>query len=310
MQVLVTDSLGGYYTVPKLSRKIREAAIPAYIFRQFVAAKEEAIGKRKGQTVYWDQIAQLSTGGGKLTETATVPSDSYKVVQKSGTISEYGNGIPWTEKLQTLADFDVNDIHLRLLRNDYNKVLDSACATQFKAGQLYAVCTTTSSTVFTTNGAATATASCSMSDKNVRDIVDYMVKKNIPKYGNGVDYMAIVSVNSKRGLYDYLEAKMQYTTPEYMFNNEVGRYYNTRFVEENAILSNSKGSGTQHGEAIFFGDDAVVELLAIPEEIRWDPASDLGRSRKAGWVAETEWVKPWDYSTNTEEHIVYVTSGG
>ena len=135
-----------------------------------------------------------------------------------------------------------------------------------------------------------------------------MTKKNIPKYGNGVDYMSIVSNNSKRGLYDYLQALMAYTTPEFMYQNESGRYYGCRFIEENAILSNSKGTASDNGEAIFFGDDAVVEAMAIPEEIRWDPPQDLGRSIKAGWVAETEFGKPWDYSTNTEEHIVFLTS--
>ena len=162
MQVRVTNSLGGFFTNPQLSASVRESAIPAYIFRQFVAKKEEAIGKRKGDTVLWDQITQVSTGGGKLTETTTVPTDSYKINQASMTVSEYGNSIPWTEKLATLSEYDVNNIHLKLLRNDWSKVLDSACANQFKAGKLIAVASKTDTTVFTTNGAATAVATVNM----------------------------------------------------------------------------------------------------------------------------------------------------
>ncbi len=200
----------------------------------------------------------------------------------------------------------MNDLHLKLIRNDWSKVLDSAAATQFKSGKLIAVSTTTASTVFTTNGTATATADANMSDKNVRDIVDYMKMKKIPMYGS--EYIGIVSINAKRGLFDYLQALMAYTTPEYMYTSEQGKYYDTRFVEENSVLSNIVGSNTNKGEAIFFGDDAVVEAMAIAEEIRWDPASDLGRSITCGWVAETEFGKPWDYTTNTEEHIVYMKS--
>ncbi len=102
MQTRGVNADGGFFTNPQLSNDIRMSAIATYIFRQFIAKKEEAIGKRKGDTVLWDQITQVATGGGKLVETATVPKDSYKIVQASMTISEYGNSIPWTQKLAAL----------------------------------------------------------------------------------------------------------------------------------------------------------------------------------------------------------------
>ena len=60
-------------------------------------------------------------------------------------------------------------------------------------------------------------------------------------------------------------------TSEYaknIFNGEIGKYYNVRFVEETGFLSNSIGSGSTHGQAVFFGADNVYEAVAVPEEIR------------------------------------------
>lgn len=179
-----------------------------------------------------------------------------------------------------------------------------------------AVATSTSSTVFTTNGTATATASANISDKNVRDIVDYMKRKQTPKIGGPTGYYgAILSVSSNRGIYDYLLSVAQYTEPEYRYNSEVGRYYDTRFMIDNAQLSDAVGSSTAYGNGFFFGDEAILEAVAVPEYTVADLPVDLGRSRKLGWLAILQFKKVWNLAGDDlnstgkgVERIVNVTS--
>jgi len=295
-QLWVTGSLGGSLTNNSLSKSIRKQNDPLWVYRQFCDVKEDP-GKKKGDTVYFDKLLRLDTKGGTLSETATIPENKWKVVKDSVVLTELGNSVPYTEKLETLAEFDPQDISSKALKSDMLEVIDSLIAAQFDDTDYVAVCTSTSSTVFTTGGSATATAGCNMSDKNVRDIVDMMKKKWIPAYADG-NYRGIVSVNSQRGIYDYLQAIAQYTKPEYMHNSEVGLYYNCRFVCDNygEALSDSIGTGSIYGEAFMFGQEAVMEAVAALEEVRMKIPTDYGRSKGVAWVGTMNWKKMWDVS--------------
>jgi N4-gp56 family major capsid protein len=259
--------------------------------RQFCQVKE-AFGKKRGDKYVYDVISNITTAGGTLSETSTIPRRNFTITQGTVTITEYGNAIDYTYKLETLAEHGLPEIVEKVLRNDMAKVLDSAAGAQFAVGDFVAQCISTSSTEFTTDNTATTTATTELSDRNWRDIVDYMKKENIPRY-SAEDYVSICSVDSLRGLYDYLEATFAYTTREHMYSGEIGRYYSTRAVEETNYLHNTSGGGAI-GQAFFFGDDSVAEAIAIPEEIRANVPADFGRDQALAWYALLE------------EHIVVV----
>ena len=186
-QLWMTSSLGGYLSNNVLSKQIRQASQPIMKFRQFVDP-EPASGKNRGDKVLFNKISNISTAGGTLTETDTIPKRNYTILQGSLTVTEYGNAIPWTLKAQTLADVQVPDIIKTVLRNDMAKVLDSAAAIQFKTSVYKATVTNTATTTFATGGTATATATGNMSDKNVRDVIDKMKTLNVPRYDGKVIY--------------------------------------------------------------------------------------------------------------------------
>jgi N4-gp56 family major capsid protein len=260
-QVWVTSSLGGYLALPWLSKELRHRAQPIMKFRQFCNVKE-AFGKRRGATAMWDKVSNITTQGTTLNETSTIPRRNFTITQGSVVITEYGNAIDYTYKLETLAEYGVPEAVQKVLRNDMAKVLDSAAGAKFAEADFVAQCINTSSTEFTTDGTADTTASSEMSDKNWRDVIDYMKKQNIPRY-SGDDYVAICSVDSLRGLYDYLEATFGYTTREHMYAGELGRYYSGRAVETTHYLHNTAGDATPYvGQAIFIGDDAVNNQAA------------------------------------------------
>src|SRR3990167_145 len=301
-----TNSVGGFLGNPRLSKSIRHASSPLYAFRQFVGIKE-ALGTRKGSTVLYDKIGRITTRGGTMVETNTFVKNTYNITQGSVQVTEYGNSVPLTGKLDELAEYDPQNITSVVLRDDQADTLDRAAGNQYTAADFVAVCLTTATTEFYTNGAATNTATVNMSEKNFKDVIDFMKIKKMPKYGAGKDYVSILSIPAERGVYDGLQAILQYTTPEFMYNNELGKYYGARVVEENNLLSTVKGVGGNKGEACFFGADAVIEAVALMEEIRYW-TTDGGRDENLAWYGILGFGKMWDWSADSEEHQVFVTS--
>jgi N4-gp56 family major capsid protein len=302
-QLWVTNSLGGFLGSDELSKKVRHAAQTMQRFRQFTDP-EGAHGKNSGDTVLFDKISNIATGGGTLVETSTIPKSNFTITQGSLVVAEWGNSIPNTLKAKTLAEVSLPDAITTVLRNDMAKVLDSEVASHFQTSDYKATITNTATTTFASAGTAAASAGANMSDKNVRDIIDKMKILNIPKI-NG-EYVSINSTNSLRGLYDFFEAKAQNTTMSPLAIGEVGKYYGCRFIEETNVLSNVLG--TYYGESVFFGADAVREGIVIPEEIRMDIPKDFGRDQATAWYALLGFVKTWDFSADGETRIIHVTS--
>ena len=302
-QLWMTDSLGGYMGADELSKKVRHAAQTMQRFRQFTDP-EPAHGKNSGDTVLFDKISNIQTGGGTLSETSTIPKSNYVITQGSLVVNEWGNSVPMTLKAKTLAEVSVPDAVTTVLRNDMAVVLDSEVAAQFQTSDYKAMCINTATTTFSSAGTAGESAVANMSDKNVRDIIDKMKTLNIPKI-NG-EYVSVNSTNSLRGLYDFFEAKAQNTTMAPLAIGEVGKYYGCRFIEETNVLSNILN--TYYGESVFFGADAVREGIVIPEEIRIDIPKDFGRDQATAWYALLGFVKTWDFSTDGETRIIHVSS--
>ena len=282
MQEWVTSSLGGYFANAYLSKTLREAAQPMLKFRQFATVKE-AFGKGKSATVNFDKVSNVATAGGTLVETNTFSKTNFTVTQGTLTLTEYGNAIAYTGKLDALSQWGVRAPINRALRNDMAKILDAAVETQMDACYYRYVGTATGGGVFTSNGTATTTNTSAMNSFHLRQMVDKLMALNAPPY-DGDNYFMIGTVMAVRGLYESLESVWQYT--KYPTNGEVGQYYRTRVVRDTYSMDNTLGSGTTGsgiaGEAYVFGEDAVLEAVAIPEEIRAEQ-EDLGRSLTVGW---------------------------
>src|SRR3990167_8480232 len=170
-QVFATNSLGGFFTNNTLSQQLRYKAQSMQKFRQFVDF-EAAAGANRGNKVFFDKISNISTAGGTLVETDTIPKRNYTILQGTLTMTEYGNSIPYTQKVKTLADIQVPETIRQVLTNDMKVVMDSAAATQFMTNDYIATITNTSTTTFGSSGTKVATAGANMSDKNVRGIIE------------------------------------------------------------------------------------------------------------------------------------------
>ena len=301
-QLFSVNSLGGFLNNNELSLKMRFLAQTTQRFRQFTEL-ESAAGANKGDKVFFNKISNISTSGGTLIETNTIPKNNFTITQGTLTMTEYGNSIPYTQKVRTLSEVSVPDAIRTVLTNDMGVVLDSSAATEFQASDYVATVVNTATTTFGSASAAVAAQGADMSDKNVRDIIDEMKKINIPRF-DGQNYICIGATNAIRGLYDFFEPKAQLTTMQPLMVGEVGTYYGTRFVEETNFLSNTTGTSATRGEAVFFGADAVREGIAIPEEIRIDIPKDFGRDQGIAWYALLGFIKVWDFGDDGQTRII------
>lgn len=301
----VANSADGYLASPKLSKVLREAVQPQCKFRQFADVKDAAVqGKGKGDTFHWDVFSDVTTQGTTLTETNTMPETNYTVTQGTMTITEFGNSVPYSGKLDDLSELPVKEIINKALKNDATKAFDIATHAQFKLTELRVVPTggtAVDSVLLTTNGTAGTTNNVAMGKEHIKAIVDMMKERNIPFY-SGDDYMSISHPSTFRKFKNDLETVRQYSDTGFgmIMNSEIGRYENCRFVEQTNIPKGGAADSTTWNPntkvadawnnglsswAFFFGDDAIAEGVAVPEEMRGKIPTDYGRSKGIAWYA-------------------------
>ncbi|MDH3981282.1 MAG: hypothetical protein OES84_00100 [Kiritimatiellaceae bacterium] len=290
-----------YMYADNLSDKLRETVQPMVKFRQFCDVKDAA-GKHKGQQFHWDVYKDVQTQGGTLVETNTMPESNFEIVQGTLTITEYGNAVPYSGKLEALAQHAVRKPVMRALRRDATKAFDIAAHAQFDNTPLRVVPTAgtaTDSVVLTTNGTATLTNNVAFGKDHVKAVVDLMKERNIPPY-IADDYYAVAWTTTFRTMKNNLESVYQYVTEGFkmILNGEIGRYENMRFVEQSHIPKGGAADSTTWDAEThtadawdnaksdwihFFGEDTVAEGIAIPEEIRGKMPGDYGRSKGIAW---------------------------
>lgn len=286
-QVWLTNTLGGYMWSPNLSKVLRQDVQPLVKFRQFADVKDAAVqGKHKGQEFHWNRFSDVSTSGTTLVETSTMPETNFTVTQGTMTITEAGNSVPYTQKLDDLSEQPVREIIAKALKNDAKKFFDKEAEAQFARTPLRVIATggtSTSAVTLYTNGTVTGTASVAFNRDHAKAISDVMKERNIPPYIND-DYVAISWPTTLRGMKNSLEEIYKYVDSgvQRLLNGEVGRYENTRYVEQTNIAKGSRVSTTT-GWIYFFGDDTVAEGIVVPEEMRGKIPSDYGRSRGVAW---------------------------
>lgn len=284
-QVWVTNTLGGYMSAKNLSKELRNVVQPMVKFRQFADLKD-AVGKNKGQLFHWDVFSDVATQGTTLVETNTMPETNFTISQGTMTVAEYGNSVPYTGLLDDLSERPVREIVNKAMKNDAKKAFDIAAHAQYNTALLRVAPTggtATDAVTLTTNGTATATNNVAFNKDHAKAIVDLMKERNIPPY-MGDDYMAIAHPTTLRTFKNDLEGIHQYTREGFqmILNGEIGKYENTRYVEQTNVAKAS-WTNSKSNWIFFFGEDATAEGCAIPEEVRGKLPGDYGRSKGVAW---------------------------
>lgn len=207
------------------------------------------------------------------------------------------------------------------------KSLDTLVINALKTSDLIYIPTGAATGVWDVDGTASTTASSNITVLHLKEIVDGMMSgslvdtdgtshtamRPVPFYEDDY-YICLCSVKFLRGIYDDadFEHVSRYANAEGYYKGEIGRmpFYHTRFILSNhtAALSNGVGTNSVLGEAIIFGEEPIVEAVVTPEEIREKIPGNFGLDKALAWYYLGGFGKVWDYSADSEEHIVRVTS--
>ena len=261
-------------------------------------------GLGAGETFTWDVISNVSRQGRRLNERDPIPETNFTITQGSLTVTEWGQSVAYSGKLEALAKHKVQGIIDKALKHDARKAFDIEAFLQFKQTPLRVAPTSGTSTTavtLTTNSATATTNNVEFGTGHVKALSDTMKERNIPPYEND-SYFAISHPTTWRTMKNSLESVHQYTVEglNMIRAGEIGRYEDFRFIEQNNIVKGGANDSTtfdpwdgtadawDNGKsswAYFFGADTVTEAIVIPEEIRAKLPGDYGRSKGIAWYS-------------------------
>jgi N4-gp56 family major capsid protein len=219
------------------------------------------------------------------------------------TVTEFGNSVPFTGKLDALAQHKVIEIIDKALKNDCARCFDVEAFLAFDQTPLTvgaaAGTSTTAVTVETTG--STITNNVAMGKDHLKAISDAMKERNIPPY-MGDSYMGVSHPTTWRPVKNDLETIHQYTESGLtkIMSGEIGKYEDFRLVEQNSIPKGGAVDSVTYDPltdtadpwnnsnsswAFFFGADTCAEAVVIPEEIRAKISGDYGRAKGVAWYA-------------------------
>ena len=179
-QLWSVSAEGGFMYSDELSDVLRQQVQPLTKFRQLCDAKDGSEkGLNRGDKYHWNVYSNVATQGRQLLETDPIPESNFTVSQKTLTVTEAGNSIPYTGKLSDLAKHDVVSILDKTLKDDARKYFDIAAMLQFNNCQLRAsTATSTTSITLDTAGVASQTNNVALGTGHVKAIVDAMKERN------------------------------------------------------------------------------------------------------------------------------------
>jgi N4-gp56 family major capsid protein len=266
-----------------------------------------------------------------LVEGVRMQTNALTAQQFSITVSEHGYALAVSELLLNASFDDVMASASRLLGRNMAIYLD-----QLSRDTLYAATSTiygedrtnmlsiTNGTgtfnqyAYGTNGTnrASMTGNFHLTPRTVKDAVETLSTKNIPRLGE--TYVCFVHPHQSRRLRDTAEfiEVTKYAAPGNFMLGEIGRLYDTVFIETTQVRKVAGGAGTSYTadtavanptvtpgggyitpaqftgnggsdryDAIFIGDNAFGHAISLPVELRDGGILDFGREHALAWYS-------------------------
>jgi N4-gp56 family major capsid protein len=304
------------------SKEILFQALPILRFEQFAVKKTE-LGVAPGLQINFMRYNNLGFASA-LVEGVRMQTNALTAQQFSITVTEHGYALAVSELLLNASFDDVMASASRLLGRNMAIYLD-----QLSRDTLYAA----TSTIYgedrsaltavnnwyadgtTAANRAAMTGTYYFTPRTVKDAVETLATKNIPRLGE--TYVAFVHPHQSRKLRDMPEfiEVTKYAAPGNFMLGEIGRLYDTVFIETTQVLKvpNGAGSGysadsavtptitpgggyvtptTKQGNgnkdryaAIFIGDNAFGHAISLPVELRDGGILDFGREHALAWYS-------------------------
>jgi N4-gp56 family major capsid protein len=305
------------------SKEILFQSMPILRFEQFAVKKTE-LGVAPGLQINFMRYNNLGFAG-SLVEGVRMSTNALTAQQFSITVAEHGYAIAVSELLLNASFDDVMASASRLLGRNMALYLDGQARDTLMAASsvIYGYDRsglTAANDWYGTGTAGTSRASLTgafdLTTGVVKDAVETLATKNIPRLGE--TYVAFIHPHQSRKLRDnpeFIEVT-KYAAPGNFMLGEIGRLYDTVFIETTQIqkVANGAGSGysadsavspivyptgggytspatkTGNGNkdrytAIFIGDNAFGHAISLPVELRDGGILDFGREHALAWYA-------------------------
>ena len=280
------------------SREIEFKALPLMRFSQFATVKTE-LGVEPGLTISMLTYNNLALGG-KLTELTNMTTQALSGSMKQITVTEHGNAVSNSELLIQSSFDDIMATTTTLLSRDYAMVMDCELRDTALSGTNVVYASKSDGSKVTTRTGLDAT--CGMKVSTVKDAIEILATNNAPKYNN-MNWICFVHPHQSRVLRDdsaWINAS-NYGAPEQLFNGEIGRIDDTRFIEttimcngacaeddvayKQALTKGAGGNTVPVYQAVLFGDAYYGIAWSLPVELRTNGVEDFGRVRSLAWYA-------------------------
>jgi N4-gp56 family major capsid protein len=294
----------------KMDSDIRFQAGNMMQFRN-LAKPIRAFGKHKGSTVEIEKYQKLSKATSTISELQSLPMNKPNVGFVQATVAEYGNGVSYTKKSQTLAEYSVDETLKKILAMNVAESMDQVAGTEFQNADVFYTPTGVAAGTLDKDGTVSTGAGASLGAFHIRDIIKNLKSDNVPKF-DGNSYLAVLSAFAMSKLFEDSQTGgiidiHKYNLPETLINGELGSYFGMRMVEENNVLSNTIGGSAHNGEGVILGFEPVVEALVEPESTMVE-SWDFNRFTGIAWNALTGFKKVWTNSTDGEYHMLRIHS--
>ena len=294
----------------KMDSDIRFQAGNMMQFRN-LAKPIKAFGRHKGSTVEIEKYQKLTKATSTISELQSLPMNKPNVGYVQATVAEYGNGVSYTKKSQTLAEYSVDETLKKILAMNVAESMDQVAGTEFQTSDVFYTPTSSSAGTLDKDGTVSTGAGAALGSAHIRDIIRNLKTDNVPKW-DGNSYLAVLSAFAMAKMFEDSTTGgiidiHKYDQPATLINGALGSYFGMRFVEENNVLSNTIGGSAHNGEGIILGFEPVVEALVEPEATMVE-SWDFNRFTGIAWNALTGFKKVWTNSTDSEYHMVRIHS--
>lgn len=314
------------------SKEILFQAMPVLRFEQFAVKKTE-LGVQPGLTINFMRYNNLDvdTDASELTEAKRMDPVALSASQIQITVKEHGKAVAVTELLLNASFDDVMASSSRLLGRHMATSMDTQArntlyqnAMPFGGGAAVPPEVVFGRTVATDRGSISpydpgsigdASAPGFMSPATVKDAVEILAGKNIPRLGD--TYVCFVHPSQSRSLRDWPEfiEVTKYASPGNFMLGEIGRIYDVVFIETTQVQQGldfadinpdaGVSASADAYSAIMIGDNAFGHAISLPVELRDGGVIDFGREHGLAWYAI------WGFGMITHEsRVVINTLGG
>lgn len=290
--VKLTDAIRMVY-----SKEIEFKALPVMRFAQFATRKTE-LGVEPGLTISMMTYANLKLGG-KLIEMVDMTTQALSSSMKQITVTEHGNAVSNSRLLMESSFDDIMASTTTLLGRDYAMVLDCELRDTALSGTNIVFASDGTTAVTERSG---LTANSKMKVSTIKDAIEILATNNAPKR-EGAYWICFVHPHQSRDLRDdsaWINAS-NYGNPEQLFNGEIGRIDDTRFIETTLmkngvapatdpaydadLIKGADGNQVPVYQAVIFGDEYYGIAWSLPVELRDNGVEDFGRKQSLAWYA-------------------------